>query len=591
MCGICGEMRFDKTKISLDDKTELLNSIKFRGPDNTGIYNSSDDSVFLGHSRLSIIDISEKSNQPMLDSNLGMTIVFNGVIYNYVSLRNELIKKGYSFTSDGDTEVIIKAYHFYGSKCLDKIDGIFSFCIYNLKNKKLFIARDRFGIKPLYYIKNSTQIIFSSTMKSLINKSSKLINNIGLNYHFSLHSVVPAPHTIFKDINKLEQGHYLEINQDGNLTNRKYYSTHEIKINKNINEYEIIEETERLLIEALKKRLLVSDVPVGVLLSGGLDSSLIVAMSAAHTNQDINTYSIGFSNKDEEEGNEFFYSDLVSDKFNTNHKKILTNDEELYNNLEDVIKMMPEPLSGQDAAGFFLLAKEVSKTQKVVLSGQGADELFGGYFWYEKMSNDSSKDINKFLNHYQDRTFNDYSTLMNNEYVNIDYTYKLVKEWFDLYQNRDMSFLDTVLRVDVSNLIVDDPVKRVDSMTMSWALETRVPFLDKNLVEFFLSVPSEYKIKNNGKYYLKKLSSKYLPNNFINREKFYFPVPPLKILKNKFLDYVSDILLSSECSNRGIFNQKIIKRLLKNPNNHYTRLNGNTLWHLALFESWLQQNT
>ena len=187
MCGICGEMRFDKTKISLDDKTELLNSIKFRGPDNTGIYNSSDDSVFLGHSRLSIIDISEKSNQPMLDSNLGMTIVFNGVIYNYVSLRNELIKKGYSFTSDGDTEVIIKAYHFYGSKCLDKIDGIFSFCIYNLKNKKLFIARDRFGIKPLYYIKNSTQIIFSSTMKSLINKSSKLINNIGLNYHFSLH--------------------------------------------------------------------------------------------------------------------------------------------------------------------------------------------------------------------------------------------------------------------------------------------------------------------------------------------------------------------------------------------------------------------
>ncbi len=591
MCGICGEMRFDKTKISFDDKTELLNSIKFRGPDNTGIYNSYNNSVFLGHSRLSIIDISEKSNQPMLDSVLGMTIVFNGVIYNYVSLRNKLIKKGYSFTSDGDTEVIIKAYHFYGPKCLDEIDGVFSFCIYNLKNKKFFIARDRFGIKPLYYIKNNTQIIFSSTMKSLINRSSKLINKIGLNYHFSLHSVVPAPHTIFKDINKLEQGHYMEIDQDGNFTNRKYYSTQEIRINKGINEHEIIEETERLLIEALKKRLLVSDVPVGVLLSGGLDSSLIVAMSSAHTNQNINTYSIGFSDKDKEEGNEFVYSDLVSDKFHTNHKKILTNDEELYNNLGDVIKMMPEPLSGQDAAGFFLLAKEVSKTQKVVLSGQGADELFGGYFWYEKMLNDSAKDIDKFLNHYLDRTFNDYSTIMDNEYVDNDYTYNLVKEWFNSYQNSDMSFLDTLLRVDVSNLIVDDPVKRVDSMTMSWALETRVPFLDKNLVEFFLSVPSELKIKNNGKYYLKKLSNKYLPDNLINREKFYFPVPPLKILKNKFLDYVSDILLSSECSNRGIFNQKTIKHLLKNPNNYFTKLNGNTLWHLALFESWLQQNT
>ena len=588
MCGICGEMRFDDIKISEKHKAQLLDSIKFRGPDNIGLFNKN--SVFLGHSRLSIIDTSARSNQPMIDNELQLVIVFNGVIYNYKKLRNELSNKGYNFSSDGDTEVIIKAYHFYGTKCLDYIDGVFSFCIYDITKKKFFLARDRFGIKPLYYSINNNFIIFSSTMKSLIKRSKKIINKIALNYHFSLHSVVPAPHTIFNDIFKLEQGHYLEVYESGKFNNKNYYSTQDIRINRDLNENEIIYETERLLIQSIKKRLITSDVPVGVLLSGGLDSSLIVAMSSTHINKDINTYSIGFSDKDKEQGNEFYYSDMVVDQYKTNHTKIAANDKDLYQNLENVINIMPEPLSGQDAAGFFLLAKIVSQSQKVVLSGQGADELFGGYFWYKKILNNTSNSINNFMDNYIDRSFADYKMMMSKEYVYKDYTSELIHNWFDNYHNKDMSFLDAVLRIDISNLIVDDPVKRIDSMTMAWALETRVPFLDKDLIEFFLTIPSETKVKDNGKYFLKKISNKYLPDELVNREKFYFPVPPLKILENEFLDFVTDTLVSTKCTQRGIYNHKIIRQFLVDPNDHFTPLEGNTLWHLALFENWLQQN-
>ena len=587
MCGICGEIHFDKTIIPEDYKYQLLDSIKYRGPDNSGIY--SNKSLFLGHSRLSIIDISEKSNQPMIDNELELTIIFNGVIYNYRELRKELIDKGYNFTSEGDTEVILKAYHQYGIEFLKKLDGVFSFCIHDRKSKKLILSRDRFGIKPLYYLKKNNYFIFSSTMKSLIDRSNKEINDIALNYHFSLHSVVPAPHTIFKDIYKLEQGHYLEISEDGKFSKNNFYTTHDININRDISEGEIIDETERLLIKAIIKRQTISDVPVGVLLSGGLDSSLIVAMAAMHTNKDINTYSIGFTDRDNEKGNEFYYSDNISKRFSTNHSKILTNDDELYNNLDNVIDMMPEPLSSQDAAGFYLLAKHVSRNQKVVLSGQGADELFGGYFWYKKMNEESGNDIEKFTKHYIDRSFKDFSLIIDKKHVNDEYSSKIVTEWFKAYERKDIGFLDKLLRIDISNLIIDDPVKRVDSMTMAWALETRVPFLDQELVEFLLSIPSEMKINNYGKYFLKKVSEKYLSTELINRKKFYFPVPPLKILKGKFLNFVIDTLTSQSSINRGIYNHNQIKNLLKKPNSHYTKLEGNTLWHLALFERWLSK--
>ena len=588
MCGICGEIRFDKAVVDQDTKDSMMNAISARGPDNSGQYDNQ--SVFLGHHRLSVIDTSDKSNQPMVDERLSLIIVFNGVIYNYVSLREDLKKRGYIFESSGDTEVILKAYHFYGEKCVEYLDGVFAFCIYDLKDKKTFVARDRFGIKPLYYKIKKQYFSFSSSMQSLISKDLGDINQDAINYHFFLHSVVPAPHTLFDNIFKLEPGHVILINHNGQFTRKKYYSIDELPILTFANESEIIEAIDHHLLNAIKKRLSTSDVPVGILLSGGLDSSLITAMASKHKLAEINTFSIGFQSINQEHGDEFYFSDLVSKNYSTNHNKIKIDTNHLFDNLDMVISGMPEPMSSQDASAFFLLAREVSKKQKVVLSGQGADELFGGYPWYAQMNNEKNKsDVQKFQNYYLDRTLDDFKNTISSDYTSLNNTTDFIKQSFGVY-NSNLTFLDKLLRFDISHLIVDDPVKRVDSMTMAWGLETRVPFLDQTLVEFMCSLGSKEKIKNNGKYYLKKLAINYLNPEVIDRKKFHFPVPPLKILEGKIFDFARETLCSNKCKDRGIFNQQNVSKLLANPNKNFTKLDGNKLWHLAVFERWFQVN-
>tara|TARA_B100001996_G_scaffold234783_1_gene181237 strand:- start:1388 stop:3163 length:1776 start_codon:yes stop_codon:yes gene_type:complete len=588
MCGICGEIRFNKSKTDSVKAEHMMQSIKSRGPDNKGLYLHNN--IFLGHRRLSIIDVSDKSNQPLIDKKLNLIVVFNGVIYNYKDLRKTLIKKGYEFFTEGDTEIILKSYHCYGDSFVEKLDGVFAFCIYDMTKNLFFASRDRFGIKPFYYSINDNCFTFASNTQALITNKHNKINSQSLNYQLNLHSVIPAPNTILSDIYKLEPGYYLKIYPNKEFIKTKYYSIENISINYNLSENEILEQTENLLIKSIKKRLLTSDVPVGVLLSGGLDSSLIVAMAAKNKMANINTFSIGFSTIEEEMGNEFYYSNQVAKEFGTNHHKYLINDNDLYDNLDSVIAMMPEPMVSQDASAFFLLAKQVSKIQKVVLSGQGADELFGGYFWYNLMNRAKGSDYQKFSQHYFDRDYDDYKLTINKEYIESDYSKMLLKSLFSKYDDTNLGFLDKVLRIDISKLIIDDPVKRVDSMTMSWGLETRVPFLDFELIEFLLSVGSENKIVNNGKYYLKKIAKKYLDEDLIDRKKYYFPVPPLKIIKDRFYDYVREILLSPQCINRNIFNRKNIDYLLEKPNDHFTKLNGNKLWHLALLERWFQLN-
>ena len=588
MCGICGEIRFDGAVIDQYTKDSMMDAISARGPDNSGHY--SNQSIFLGHHRLSIIDTSDKSHQPMVDEQLSLIIVFNGVIYNYVSLRKDLEKRGYIFESSGDTEVILKAYHFYGEKCVEYLDGVFAFCIYDLNNKKTFIARDRFGIKPMYYKINKKYFSFSSSLQSLISKDIGDINQDAINYHFFLHSVVPAPHTLFDNIFKLKPGHIILINNNGQIESKKYYSIDKLPITTFVSEDEIIEAIDYCLLNAIRKRLSISDVPVGILLSGGLDSSLIAAIASKHKLAEINTFSIGFQTINQEQGDEFYFSDLVSKNYSTNHNKIKIDTNELFDNLDKVIGSMPEPMSSQDASAFFLLAREVAKKQKVVLSGQGADELFGGYPWYMKMSNEQhTTDIQKFENHYLDRTLNDFKNTISSDYTSPNNTTDFIKDSFNVYDS-NLTFLDKLLRFDISHLIVDDPIKRVDSMTMAWGLETRVPFLDQELIELVCSVSSIDKIKNNGKYYLKKLAMNYLAPEVINRKKFHFPVPPLKILDGKILDFARETLCSKVCKDRGILCQKNIRHLLNNPNENYTRLDGNKLWHLAVFERWFQVN-
>lgn len=585
MCGICGEFRFNKSQFDDVKLTKLMDSIASRGNDSKGTYKEKN--IFLGHHRLSIIDTSDKSNQPMKIN--GLVIIFNGVIYNYKKLRKNLISKGHVFNSSGDTEVIIRLYIEYGSECINYLDGVFSFAIYDTKKNNLFLARDRIGIKPLYYTLDNNEFRFSSSMNGLINRNEKpQINPIALHYQFTLHSVVPAPHTIISGIHKLEPGHTLRITQSGESYLNKYFDINEIEI-KDYKEQEIIERSTYLLKKAVEKRVNIADVPVGILLSGGLDSSLITSLAKKFKEQ-IDTYSIGFNTVNEEVGNEFYYSDLVAKDFKTSHIKYKINDDELFNNLDLVISNMSEPMFSQDSSAFFLLSNRVSKNNKVVLSGQGADEVFGGYFWYEQIMNEKIlNEIDTLSKYYFDRSFHNYKNIINNKYVGSNYVHDDISRTMN-EMNPSLSTLDKVFRLELSMFIIDDPVKRVDNMTMSHALEARVPFLDIDLITFMLSVEGSSKIKNTSKYYLKKLSEDFLKKEIIYRDKFYFPVPPLKIIEDKFYDYCKKVLNSDAALNRDIYNRKHIDRLLCAPNTHFTNLNGNELWHFTLLERWLQLN-
>ena len=585
MCGICGEFKFNKSEFDDIRLTKLMDSIANRGNDSKGTYKEKN--IFLGHHRLSIIDTSDKSNQPMKINDL--VIIFNGVIYNYKKLRKNLISKGHVFNSSGDTEVIIRLYIEYGNECINYLDGVFSFAIYDTKKNNLFLARDRIGIKPLYYTLDNNEFRFSSSMNGLINKNEKpQINPVALHYQFTLHSVVPAPHTIISGIHKLEPGHTLKITQSGESYLNKYFNINEVEI-KDHKEQEIIERSTYLLKNAVEKRVNIADVPVGILLSGGLDSSLITALAKKFKEQ-IDTYSIGFNTVNEEVGNEFYYSDLVANEFKTSHIKYKINDDELFNNLDLVISNMSEPMFSQDSSAFFLLSNRVSKNNKVVLSGQGADEVFGGYFWYEQIMNEKSlNEIDILSKYYFDRSFHNYKNIINNKYVDSNYVHDDISRAMN-EMNPSLSTLDKVFRLELSMFIIDDPVKRVDNMTMSHALEARVPFLDIDLITFMLSVEGSSKIKNTSKYYLKKLSEDFLKKEIIYRDKFYFPVPPLKIIEGKFYDYCKKVLNSDAALNRDTYNRKYIDRLLSTPNTHFTNLNGNELWHFTLLERWLQLN-
>jgi len=587
MCGICGQLRFDGDTPSSESLDNMMNKLARRGPDSNGKW--LDGAIGFGHQRLSIIDLSSSGSQPMIDNLLKLTLVFNGTIYNYKQLRSRLIGKGYSFFSSSDTEVIIKAYHYWGEDCVNHLDGMFAFAIWDKPSKKLFLTRDRMGIKPLYYNLTNKAFTFASNSQALLTQDlDKSVNPIALQQQLSLHGVVPAPNTIINGIKKLKPGTYIVLSEKGDIKEQTYWHPSATRPEGNVSEEDYIARTHELLTAAVTKRMAASDVPIGVLLSGGLDSSLIVALLKEAGHRDIRTFSIGFEDIDDESGSEFEYSDQVVSKFKTDHKKYLLSNQEVLPRLSEAVMNMSEPMVGQDAIAFYLLSEQVSKHSKVVLSGQGADEAFAGYFWYPRMAKEHGDEIESFSKHYVDRPHDEYLQTVMPIYQGENHTHKWLSKEF-LKPGAD-SFIDKVFRTDITRLIVDDPVKRVDNMTMAWGLEARVPFMDTELVEWALKIPPSLKMREEGKYPLKRIARELLPNSVIDRKKGYFPMPALKYIQGDFLEFMSDILLSSSCRNRGIFDQKYINKVINSPRDYMTSLNGSRLWHLALLEFWMQIN-
>ncbi len=589
MCGICGELRFDKQAADLAAIQRMMAHLERRGPDHGGSF--SDGALGFGHQRLAVIDLSEHSDQPLVDQELSLALVFNGAIYNYRGLRQELQGKGYHFFSEGDSEVILKAWHAWGEGCVERLHGMFAFAIWDEAKRQLFLARDRFGIKPLYYTADSARLRFASNLQALLAAGGidTRIDSVGLHHQFTLHAVIPAPHTILCEVKKLPPAHSLLIKADGQQRQRRYWNLSATRPAIPRSDAEWLEAIHESLRTAVRRRNEVADVPVGVLLSGGLDSSLLVALLAEAGTSDLNTFSFGFEDTPQEAGSEFEFSDQVASRYATRHHRYRIPNAEVLQRLPEAVDAMAEPMFGQDAIAFYLLAEQVSQKIKVVQSGQGADEVFGGYFWYPRMlAETTGSPVERFAKHYFDRDHAEFSEMISADYCGSDYSSQLVAGL--LAEPGAETFMDGVLRMDATTLIVDDPVKRVDNMTMAWGLEARVPFLDHELVELAAQSPPEFRLREGGKYPLRAMARGLLPDAVIDRPKGYFPMPALKYVRGEFLDFMRDILNSQHCRERGLYQRSYVEMLLDAPERHHTRLQGSKLWHLALLEFWLQRN-
>jgi len=587
MCGICGEVRFDSSSASADRVARMLPALQRRGPDDVGQWQAGP--VALGHRRLSIIDLSSRSHQPMQDGEL--VLVFNGAIYNYRELREQLRPRGHRFVSDGDTEVILKAYREWGEDCPRHLHGMFAFALWDGERGELFAARDRFGIKPFYYAEGDGWLRFASNTQALLaaGEVNTALDPVGLHFQFSLHAVIPAPHTVLRGIRKLEPAHSLRVASDGKLSKTRYWDLDARRGGEQLSEEQWVERVREQLLAAVRKRNEVADVPVGILLSGGLDSSLLVALLAEIGVEGFHTFSVGFEDQPEEKGSEFEYSDLVVERYQPVHHKFLVPNEEVLKRLPEAVDAMAEPMFGQDAVAFYLLSEQVSKHIKVVQSGQGADEVFGGYFWHPRMAAETEGTrLERFRRHYFDRDHEEMLRMLTPAYHGQDHTGRYIAARLDDALSDD--FMDAVLKLDVTTLIVDDPVKRVDNMTMAWGLEARVPFLDHELVEVAARCPVDIKLKGDGKYLLKRVARGLVPDAVIDRPKGYFPMPALKYVRGEFLDFMRDILNSERCRTRGVFDRAYVDMLLQAPDMHHTRIMGSKLWHLALLEFWLQRH-
>ncbi len=587
MCGICGEVTFDGSSPSILAISKMSETLAPRGPDDSGIVSYGN--AGFGHRRLRIIDLSEKARQPMVDAMLGLTIAFNGCIYNYPQLRSELEAAGYSFFSNGDTEVILKAWHAWGEACVERFNGMFAFVIQERDSGRIIMARDRFGIKPLYLSQSGNVLRFASSLPALLKAGGvdTSIDRVALHHYMSFHAVVPPPRTIINGVRKLPPATMRIIEANGQFKDCRYWDP---PFGRAADESTLsaTDWRDRLLEElrAAVKRRMVADVPVGVLLSGGVDSSLIVGLLAEAGQTGLMSFSVGFEEANGEKGDEFVYSDLIAREFGTDHHKIFVPSEGLMDALPGTFQAMSEPMVSYDNVGFYLLSKEVSKHIKVVQSGQGADEVFGGYHWYPPLaaSNDVVGDYAKV---FFDRNHETLKRQLGADWTDDrDYSRELVTA--ELLRPGADTPVDQALRLDSTVMLVDDPVKRVDNMTMAWGLEARVPFLDHELVELAARIPPELKLKDNGKGILKDVARMVIPSEVIDRKKGYFPVPQLKYVDGPYLDMVRDALQSRTARERGLFREDYLADLFEAPSDHITPLQGSELWQVGLLEMWLQ---
>ncbi|HET9873890.1 MAG TPA: N-acetylglutaminylglutamine amidotransferase [Propionibacteriaceae bacterium] len=590
MCGLAGEIRFDGRPADVAAIDCGCSRLAARGPDGSGVW--ANGPVALGHRRLSIIDLSKAGSQPMVDSARGMSIVFNGCIYNYQDLRDQLTRRGHRFFSTSDTEVVLRGYLEWGVRCVERFLGMFAFAIAERDTGRMILGRDRLGIKPLYLDQTRERLRFASTLPALLaaGGTDTSIDKVALAHYMTFHSVVPAPRTILNGVRKLPPATVRTVEPDGRCTDFHYWTPQFCRdpADAQMSEHD----WQNTLLDSLRtavQRRMVADVPVGVLLSGGIDSSLVVALLAESGQDHLNTFSIGFEGVGGESGEEFAYSGLVAEHFDTTHHRIEIDSRRLLPAIDSAIEAMSEPMVSHDCVAFYLLSQEVSRHVKVVQSGQGADEVLAGYDWYPPLVDvPRSSAVEAYARVFFDRRDAELRRLLSPDWlVDHDAPLDFIADHFQL-PGAETS-VDAALRNDTTIMLVDDPVKRLDNMTMAWGLEARVPFLDHEFVELAGRIPPKLKLADGGKGVLKRASRGVVPDEVIDRTKGSFPVPAIRQLGGPYLDRVRDALSDPAARRRGLFADDAVQEMLADPNTTRTTLGSNALWQLGLLEMWLQK--
>jgi len=618
MCGITGIFSFsDSGRKHLHKITAATSALINRGPNAEGIY--SHNNISLGHRRLSIIDTSDLAAQPFTDSSGRYTIVFNGEIFNFQELRDQLFASDVQFRSKSDTEVLLYSYIKDKENCLTKLDGEFAFAVYDNINETLFIARDRFGIKPLYYYFDEDRFAFASEMKALIAFDiPKIIDKASLQTYLHL-NYIPSPYSIFKDVFKLDPASYITIDSKAYFKKNSYYSIPYKPELQYVPDYESAKKQLKELLEHSVRQRMIADVPLGSFLSGGIDSSIITAIASKNTN-DLHTFSIGY--KDHPLFDETYYARLVAKKLKTDHTVFELGNSELYANLHSMLDYIDEPFADSSALAVNILSMQTKKHITISLSGDGADEIFAGYNKHAAelnarrggIINKLMKASSPFLKHLpksrNSKTGNKIRQLQKYSH-GIKLTEKerywhwagfagneMLKDNFqnnkefnerknEILKNLNSDY-NSVLLTDMQLVLENDMLVKVDRMSMCQSLEVRVPFLDHKIVDFAFSLPANYKIDNNDrKKILKDAFRDILPEELYTRKKQGFEVPLLEWFRTDLRSMITDDLLNDDfISEQNIFNPDDIKELKmklfsKNPDDSVAKV-----WAIIVFQYW-----
>jgi asparagine synthase (glutamine-hydrolysing) len=626
MCGICGIIDYTiNSHIEEDTIRRMSAQMQHRGPDDEGVYIIKNGrlSVGLGHRRLSIIDLSSAAHQPMSNEDGSLWLVLNGEIYNYQVLRKDLKDRGHRFRSNTDAEVVLHLYEYFAESCVSYLRGMFAFAIWDDKEKKLMLARDRVGKKPLFYININGKFCFASELLPLVESDfvKKEINFESLHYYLSF-GYIPAPFTIYKNIFKLLPAHVL-ILKDGKVKTQCYWALNynkKLKISLPEAEEELIRHIEK----AVKIRLY-SDVPIGAFLSGGIDSSTVVALMSKLHNAKVKTFSIGF---DEEDYNELKHARRVAKLFNTDHHEFIVKPDAL-EVLPELVKHYGEPYADSSAIPTYYVSKKTREFVTVALNGDGGDESFAGYERYQAMylaqmynklpnllrdsityillkflpdsinPKNKYRRLRRFLENASKPFYPRYlrwvcmlSETEKHKIYNDNFS-KIVQQydpswWLRDYPNltANMQLLDQLLLTDIKTNLANDLCVKMDIASMANSLETRSPLLDQELMEFSASLPSNFKMRRfNKKYIFKRVVSRLIPAANIYRKKMGFGVPIGHWMRNELKNYVKGVLLSKKALSRGYFNQEALKEYVLE---HTEAKKDHTfgLWTLLMLELW-----